>query len=121
MRIANKTIGARLRIVLAQGVAFGPGKADLLEAIDQHASLTAAARALGMSYRRAWLMAEELNRIFDEPLIITVRGGRGGGGRAELSSLGAEVLGRYRSITARLDKSMAADLRRLRARLAKGS
>jgi molybdate transport system regulatory protein len=96
MKNQNVTTGARLRLVLAGGQALGPGKADLLAAIATTGSLTAAAAELGMSYRRAWLLVEELNGMFREPVVRTAKGGRGGGGQTGLTGLGAEVLRLYR-------------------------
>ncbi|HXT05127.1 MAG TPA: ModE family transcriptional regulator, partial [Casimicrobiaceae bacterium] len=61
----------RLRIVLGDDIAIGPGKIDLLEAIGANGSITAAARALGMSYRRAWLLVDTMNRCFETPVVTT--------------------------------------------------
>lgn len=78
---------------------MGPGKADLLDAIHQHGSISAAARALGMSYRRAWLLVETMNRSFQQPLVSTLAGGKQGGG-TQLTALGEQVLQRYRTLCA---------------------
>lgn len=107
----------RLRLVLAAGVAIGPGKADLLEAIGETGSIAAAGRRLGMSYKRAWHLVEELNRGFAEPLVRASRGGSGHGG-AVLTPLGAEVLAAYRGIETASAGAAAAPLARLAARLA---
>ena len=72
-QFANLTAGLRFRIVLRPGVAIGPGKADLLQAIDETASLTAAARRSGMSYKRSWLLVQEMNGAFVRPLVETRR------------------------------------------------
>jgi molybdate transport system regulatory protein len=90
---------ARLRILLGAAIAMGPGKADLLAAIDQHGSISAAARAMDMSYRRAWLLVDTMNHSFREPLIEAATGGSRGGG-ARLTPLGHEVLARYRRMEA---------------------
>lgn len=74
---------------------MGPGKADLLAAIATSGSISSAARLLGMSYRRAWLLVDTMNRCFSEPLVTSVVGGVHGGG-ARLSALGEQVLARYR-------------------------
>jgi molybdate transport system regulatory protein len=95
MRIGNRTVGARLRIVLEPDVAIGPGKADLLEGIRETGSIAAAGRRLGMSYKRAWYLVETMNRCFRRPLVEASKGGRAGGG-AKLTALGEEVLARYR-------------------------
>ena len=86
-----------LRVDFSDGVRLGPGKARLLELIGQHGSISAAARGMGMSYRRAWLLIDSLNRGFKEPLVTTRPGGRGGGG-AGLSSFGRMVLETYREM-----------------------
>src|SRR6185437_6573473 len=64
----------RLRIVFGEDIAIGPGKVDLLEAIDAAGSITAAAKQLGMSYRRAWLLVDTMNRCFTEPLVVAESG-----------------------------------------------
>jgi len=85
---------------------MGPGKADLLDAIAQHGSISAAGRALGMSYRRAWLLVDQMNRCFAEPLVET----RAGGGRqagAHLSPLGEAALAAYRALAAQVEEGAA--------------
>ena len=91
----------KVRLMLGDEIAMGPGKADLLEAIEREGSISAAARALGMSYRRAWLLVETMNRCFSQPLVQALAGGRQGGG-AQLSDEGRQVLQRYRQSQARL-------------------
>lgn len=97
----------RLRVHLAGEIAIGPGKAMLLEAIVAHGSISAAARAIGMSYRRAWLLTDAMNRAWPSALVETAAGGNRGGG-ARLSSLGHEVLARYRRLEADLNEIAAA-------------
>jgi molybdate transport system regulatory protein len=91
--------GTRLsiRIDLASGDRIGPGKIALLEAIRSTGSISGAARALGMSYRRAWLLVEEVNRTLREPAVTAEMGGRHGGG-AVVTPVGERVLGLYRTI-----------------------
>lgn len=84
-----------LRIGQDRDLALGPGKVALLEAIGATGSISAAGRKLGMSYRRAWLLVDALNRAFREPVITTATGGKEGGGTA-LTPLGAEIVRRYR-------------------------
>ena len=82
---------------MGAAVALGPGKADLLDAVDQAGSISAAARNMGMSYRRAWILIEAMNRDFKEPLVETSAGGSGGGG-AQVTAAGNEALRRYRAM-----------------------
>nr|WP_198980524.1 LysR family transcriptional regulator [Herbaspirillum sp. ASV7] len=89
----SKTL--RVRVMQGDTIAFGPGKADLLQAIVQTGSISGAAREMQMSYRRAWLLVEEMNRCFASPLVATATGGARGGG-AVVTELGQEVLTRYR-------------------------
>ncbi|MCQ3935291.1 MAG: LysR family transcriptional regulator, partial [Gammaproteobacteria bacterium] len=84
-------VNVRFRLDFAPGASVGPGKIDLLAAIDAEGSLSAAARSVGMSYRRAWLLVETMNLCFREPLVISARGGRGAGG-ARLTAEGEAVL-----------------------------
>lgn len=110
----HQSAGARLRLVLAPGIAIGPGKADLLDAIAETGSISAAGRRLKMSYRRAWMLVEELNTSFKSPLVAAGKGGAHGGG-AKLTETGAAVLKRFRSIEAKTARAIAADLAALSA------
>jgi molybdate transport system regulatory protein len=89
-----------LKVRFANDRALGPGKIRLLELIAETGSISAAGRAMTMSYRRAWLLIDELNRMFDEPLVASRLGGASGGG-ASLTPRGADVVRRYRAIEAR--------------------
>lgn len=89
-------IRPRLRIVAGKNIAFGPGKADLLEAIAGSGSITKAAADLDMSYMRAWTLIRTMNRSFRQPLVESMRGGMVGGGGAHLTDLGRDVLAMYR-------------------------
>lgn len=102
----------KLRLEFDGGLVMGPGKAALLEAIGQEGSIAAAGRALGMSYKRAWGLVEEMNAGFSAPLVLAARGGQKGGG-AEVSAMGAEVLARFRALEARLLADELGDLRAL--------
>jgi molybdate transport system regulatory protein len=95
---------------------LGPGKIALMELISKHGSISAAGKEMGMSYRRAWLLVDEINHIFRQPLVETQMGGSGGGG-ARLSKLGRDVVGRYRAIEGAAAIASAADLRALKASL----
>ena len=97
--------GVRLMVRVAFGRrgALGPGKMRLIELIDQHGSITAACREMGVSYRRAWLLIESLKHAFHEPVLTTQQGGVSGGG-CRLTPYGRTILQRYRAIeqTARM-------------------
>ncbi len=106
-----------LRLLHGAAIAIGPGKADLLDAIAATGSISAAARAMGLSYRRAWLLVETMNAAFATPLVVANRGGGGGGG-AVLTNDGVAVLGDFRSMTAAAGTAAAPAAARLIARLA---
>lgn len=92
----------RFRVDLAPGCSLGPGKIALLEAVGKDGSLTRAAAGLGYSYRYAWLLLDDLNRSFDEPVTRATVGGRRGGG-VELTKFGVELIRRYHLATRRID------------------
>ncbi len=98
-----------IRIDLANGVRLGPGKAQLLGLIADLGSIRAAGAAMGMSYRRAWLLCDEINRMFREPSVFTRHGGKSGGG-AGLTPFGAELLSRYRQMEETANRAICADL-----------
>lgn len=106
-----------IRVDFAAFGYLGPGKVELMERISKHGSIAAAGKEMGMSYRRAWLLVDEINQIFREPLVTKQTGGSGGGG-ARLTALGREVVERYRAIEAASAAASAADLRALKAVLA---
>lgn len=87
----------RIRIMQGRNIAFGPGKADLLSALEETGSLNQAARRMGMSYMRAWLLVQEMNRSYAKPLVKAERGGAKGGGAA-LTVTGQKVLSLYREM-----------------------
>lgn len=86
-----------LRIDLDPEGRIGPGKIELLEHIASFGSISAAARRMGMSYKYAWGLVEEMNALFGKPVIAAQKGGTGGGG-AELTPVGLAVVTRYRAI-----------------------
>ncbi|PZP34468.1 MAG: ModE family transcriptional regulator [Roseateles depolymerans] len=102
----------RLRVNVGDASAIGPGKVELLEAIDRHRSISAAAKALGMSYRRAWLLIDEMNRLLKQPAITAAAGGSNGGG-AELTDTGRQLVQLYRDIEARAFEQCRDGLARL--------
>src|SRR5262245_7823989 len=111
-----KQPGLSLRVILRKGVAFGPGKAELLERIRDTGSIAAAGSQMKMSYTRATGRVEALNRDFAAPLVRSAKGGAGRGG-ATLTELGSEVLERYRSLQSAAERAADAQLRALRGRL----
>jgi molybdate transport system regulatory protein len=105
---------ARLKLTLTMksGARIGPGKAALLESVRSSGSISAAAREMGMDYKRAWLLVDSLNRAFDTPVVERVTGGPGGGG-AVLTPFGETLLGRYRRLEAAAVRMAADDLKAL--------
>jgi molybdate transport system regulatory protein len=99
----------QIRIMLRKAIAMGPGKAELLRAIEETGSISAAARTLGMSYRRAWLLVDTMNQCFKLPVVETLTGGQKGGG-ARVSALGHEVLRRYLEMEAKAAASVQKEL-----------
>jgi molybdate transport system regulatory protein len=101
-------------MVFDSGARIGPGKAKLLESIRDTGSISAAARNMGMSYKRAWLLLDSMNQAFTEPVVTAAPGGTGGG--ATLTPFGTEVLERYRRIHDRAAAIAADDLAALARR-----
>ncbi|MYZ50289.1 LysR family transcriptional regulator [Rhizobiales bacterium L72] len=97
--------------------ALGPGKIHLLELIGKHGSISEAGRVMGMSYRRAWRLVDELNSMFREPVVAARAGGARGGG-THLTELGEEVVRRYRRMERKTAGAVEKHLRALEARLA---
>jgi molybdate transport system regulatory protein len=110
----------KIRIPYGSVSAIGPGKADLLEAIDRRGSISAAARDMGMSYKRAWDLVDTMNHAFREYLVVTATGGNHGGG-AQITPFGFDVLRRYRDMEAKARAAVAADLDVLLGTLAQTS
>jgi molybdate transport system regulatory protein len=103
-----------LRIDLGEDQAVGPGKIRLLEAIRDTGSISKAGIALGMSYRRAWLLVDDMNKCFSEPVIAAQVGGSHGGGAA-LTSFGNRLIDQYRAIETEAHSATASRLRELEA------
>jgi molybdate transport system regulatory protein len=108
--------GLTLRVLGRRAAAMGPGKAELIAHIDQTGSISAAARAMRMSYRRAWQLVEALNRDFAEPVITTATGGARGGG-ARVTAFGRRLAARFHAMEEKASAAIAADLRRFTADL----
>ncbi len=102
----------RLRVVFGPGEMLGPGKAELLERIEETGSIAAAGRGMGMSYKRAWQLVETMNAMFAEPLVLSSRGGAHGGG-AEVTESGKIVLAEYRAMEAEALSASAPHIARL--------
>ena len=92
---------------------MGPGKAELIARIGHTGSISAAARAMGMSYRRAWQLVDALNKDYREPVIATAIGGTRGGG-AKVTPFGKRLVARFRAMEKKASEAIAADLRRFR-------
>jgi len=112
--MAEPSAGTRLsiRIDLSNGDRIGPGKVALLEAIRAQGSISGAARALGMSYRRAWLLVEEINQSLTRPAVTAEMGGRSGGG-AYVTPVGEQIVGLYRTIESRARTAAGGEFRAL--------
>jgi molybdate transport system regulatory protein len=97
-------VTCQVRIMVGKGLGMGPGKAAMLRAIQATRSINAAGKQFGMSYRRAWLLVEEMNSLFASPLVTARRGGKGGGG-AEITALGVKVLEEYENLMEAVTRS----------------
>ena len=100
----------RIRLLIGDSVALGPGKAALLEAINRTGSISAAARDMGMSYRKAWGLIESINCDFKKAIVVKTAGGRGGGG-AMRSANGKTILRRYLQMEIKAAASISEDLK----------
>jgi molybdate transport system regulatory protein len=98
-----------LKLDYGNGVRIGPGKVELLKLIQRESSISAAARAMNMSYRRAWLLVEETGRIFGQPVVTARVGGRGHGG-ASLTALGEHIIRTYDAILAKARAAAEAEM-----------
>jgi molybdate transport system regulatory protein len=93
----KNSVRPRFRIMTGDLIALGPGKVDLLESINREGSISRAAQERRLSYRRAWNMVCTMNQCFKEPLVISIAGGKGGGG-AQLTATGGKVVCLYRKM-----------------------
>lgn len=109
----------RIRVLRGKEIALGPGKADLLDAIECDGTLAGAARDLGMSYNRAWMLLQTMNACFRGPLVETARGGSGRG-HASLTPTGHAVLALYRRMEAESRAALEPAWRELVPLLAEG-
>ncbi len=106
----------RLHIHLPGEHSLGPGKVELLEAVRERGSISAAARSMGMAYRHGWELVDDLNRAFRGPVVETESGGRRGGG-ARLTALGEELVRRFRAMEAAARAAVRGDLAALERKL----
>ncbi|WP_213233281.1 winged helix-turn-helix domain-containing protein [Caballeronia sp. NK8] len=102
----------RMRIMKGETIALGPGKVSLLEAVHKHGSISAAARSLDMSYRRAWLLIDELNRSLKSPATISEQGGQSGGG-CVLTPVGESIIRLYRDVETQAQAACAGQIESL--------
>ncbi len=110
--------GLTLRVLGASAAAMGPGKAELVERIARAGSISAAAREMGMSYRRAWQLVESLNGTFDEPVLSTAIGGARGGG-SRVTPFGRRLVARFRAMEGKASAAIRSDLRYFEGHLRK--
>lgn len=111
------SLAVKVQLIAGDEPAFGPGRADILAAIEREGSISAAGRSLGMSYRFTWRLVDSMNRCFRDRLVTTAVGGQRGG-RAELTPAGTAVLAAYRALEKQLvDGADGEPLRLLRASL----
>jgi molybdate transport system regulatory protein len=116
--ISKPSAKFRLRVSTGDAIAVGPGKIALIEAIQETGSITAAAKSLGMSYRRAWMLVDQLNTSLKQPAIRSAIGGERGGG-SELTDVGIELVRLYRRIEERATKACAAELKSVMSLIAR--
>jgi molybdate transport system regulatory protein len=109
-----------LRVTIAEGHFLGPGKVRLLELVAETGSISAAARAMNMSYRRAWMLVQSMNDGFGLPVLTSAVGGSRGGG-ATVTAFGKEVILRYRRMESRTRAAIAADVAALRVSRARSA
>jgi len=100
--------GLHIEIVFGKDERIGPGKVRLLELIAEKGSITEAAQAMSMSYRKAWLLLDAIDKLFPAPLIEKRVGGHGKGG-ATLTPLGREVIRQYRAFEGKCQKALTSD------------
>jgi len=108
----RKRFKSHFRIYLADEIALGPGKAELLGHISETGSISESARRMEMSYNRAWLLVRTMNRCFKEPLVTATRGGNKHGG-AELTPTGKQVLALYQQLESKIAGAAQSPLARI--------
>ena len=106
---SHQAVLLRPHVSIGDAITFGPGKIELLRKVGEGHSISSAARALGMTYKRAWALIDTLNRGFGKPVVETSSGGKGGGG-ARLTPLGEELVARYLALETKLNAAVPAEL-----------
>jgi len=99
----------RPHVSIGDAIMLGPGKIELLRKVGEGHSISSAARALGMTYKKAWILVDTLNRGFGRPVVETSSGGKGGGG-AHLTPLGEELVARYLALQAKVEAASQTEL-----------
>lgn len=117
-RLTPRYPGLTLRVLAGDAPAMGPGRARLVSLISSTGSISAAAREMGMSYRRAWQLVDALNAGFSEPLVLTAVGGRRGGG-AIVTEFGQRMVEDYHRMESKASAAIASDLKHYAAHLRK--
>lgn len=112
---SSSPLKVKIQVICGDEIAMGPGKADLLNAIAAHRSISAAGRAMGMSYRRAWLLVDAMNRCWQEPLVATTPGNQKAG--AHLTPLGEHVLSCYRKLQSDAEQASSAGIAAITSQL----
>jgi molybdate transport system regulatory protein len=110
--LATKVVIVRPRVYIGDSISLGPGKMDLLRKIGEVHSISAAARALQMPYKSAWLLIDSLNQGFGRPVVAAASGGKGGGG-AQITQLGLDLLDAYSALEKRINTASAIELEKL--------
>jgi molybdate transport system regulatory protein len=108
----TRKLSAHIKVEFSQGLRLGAGKIKLLALVSETGSISAAARAMDMSYRRAWLLMGELNEMFDQPVIETAAGGSGGGG-AKITAHGEKVIALFNELQSEADALVLAKFARV--------
>ena len=103
------SVKIKIQVSNNQLIAFGPGKAELLGAINQHGSISGAAKSMKMSYKRAWELVMVMNTSFKEPLVTTIVGGPHGGG-ATITPFGLDVLHKYQEVLTKSEKFVLSEM-----------
>jgi len=117
-QVSSRETRLTLRLDFQHAGRLGPGKVRLLELLEEKGSISAAGRAMDMSYRRAWQLIDELNRTFTDELVKTQQGGVRGGG-AVLTQMGKDILNAYRAIEKKTQKAAAAEIAMIERALTK--